>query len=89
MNQAPTPRSNDPFGSNPLTRRELQILQLLVRGLSNKEIATALCLSDQTIATHMKSIFDKLGVHNRLMAVRVGIDLGIIDLNKEDRRERW
>ncbi|HEY7348864.1 MAG TPA: response regulator transcription factor [Ktedonobacterales bacterium] len=80
-----TPANTIPF----ITPRELQVLQWLACGLSNKEIAAALCLSDKTVATHMKSIFDKLGVHNRLMAVRVGQKLGLIDLNNEDpERER-
>lgn len=42
-----------------ITPRESQVLQLLASGLSNKEIAAALCLSDKTVATHMKSIFEK------------------------------
>jgi DNA-binding NarL/FixJ family response regulator len=75
-----------------ITPRESQVLQLLASGLSNKEIAAALCLSDKTVATHMKSIFEKLGVHNRVLAVRAGQDLGLLTLTSnipsEQERER-
>ncbi len=71
-----------------LTRRELQVLQLLASGLQNKEIAATLCLSDHTVATHVKSILSKLGARNRLMAARIGLDLGLIDLKRERERER-
>ena len=73
----------DPSNSNYLTHRERQILQLLANGLSNKEIATVLCLSDQTVAAHLRTIYDKLGVHNRLLAVRVGEKRGIISADDE------
>jgi LuxR family maltose regulon positive regulatory protein len=63
-----------------LTRRELQILQLLAQGFTNRQIATTLCLSDKTVAVHMKSIFSKLDVHNRVLAVRVGQKLGLLSL---------
>ncbi len=81
MRWTPSPFADTP---NPdhLTQREHQILQLLANGLSNKEIAAALCLSDKTVGTHMKSLFDKLGVHNRVMAVRAGERLGLINADE-------
>jgi DNA-binding NarL/FixJ family response regulator len=71
--------------SNPhdLTHREQHILRLLANGLSNKAIATTLCLSHQTVATHLKTLYDKLGVHNRVMAVRAGHKLGLISADEE------
>ncbi len=76
--------------SNPnhLTQRERQILQLLAQGLSNKAIATALCLSEKTIGTHMKSIFEKMGVHNRVAAVRAGERLGLINAGEESEPDQ-
>ncbi len=53
-----------------LTRREYTVLHLLAQGLTNKEMATQLCLSDQTVGTYLKSLYRKLDVHNRVMAVR-------------------
>jgi DNA-binding NarL/FixJ family response regulator len=49
-----------------LTRRELQIVQTLTEGLTNKEIATAFGISEYTVKHHLAKIYDKLGVYNRL-----------------------
>ncbi len=73
----------DPSNPNHLTHRERQILQLLADGLSNKAISATLCLSDQTVATHLRTIYGKFDVHNRLMAVQVGQKLGTISTDEE------
>ncbi len=62
----------------PLTDREAEILQLIGQGLSNKEISDRLYLSTNTIKTHLRNIFGKLGVNNRIQAVARGRTLGII-----------
>jgi two-component system, NarL family, response regulator LiaR len=54
--------------SNALTGRELQVLRLLVDGSSNQKIAEALCLSPETVKTHMRNIMDKLAVTDRTQA---------------------
>lgn len=54
--------------SNALTTRELQVLRLLVEGSSNQKIAEALCLSPETVKTHMRNIMDKLAVSDRTQA---------------------
>jgi len=54
--------------SEDLTEREWEILRLLVEGLSNKEIASALCITVNTVETHLRHIYEKLGVRNRLLA---------------------
>lgn len=51
-----------------LTRRELEVLQLLAMGLSNKEIAYRLVLSPRTVKAHLRSIYRKFGVRNRTSA---------------------
>lgn len=61
-----------------LTRREHEVLHGLAEGLTNKEIARLLCVSEQTIATHVKALFRKLEVHNRLLAVRAGEQRGLL-----------
>lgn len=52
-----------------LTPRETEILELISRGLSTKEIATQLQLSDRTVGSHLRKIYDKLQVHSRSAAV--------------------
>jgi DNA-binding NarL/FixJ family response regulator len=66
-----------PSASAALTERELEVLRLLARGLSNKLIARELVVSEKTVKTHVSSILAKLGVRDRtqaaLLAVREGI----------------
>jgi len=63
----------------PLTDREFEVLGLLASGFSNEEIAAALFVSLNTVKTHLKNIFGKLGVTSRLQAtVRAG-HLGLLD----------
>jgi DNA-binding NarL/FixJ family response regulator len=64
----------------PLTEREIQVLQLLARGLANKQIAVSLEISEHTVKFHVSSIYAKLGVTNRTEAVRSGIQHGLIVL---------
>ena len=52
-----------------LTRRELEVLELLVAGLTQSEVARRLVISPKTVGTHTERIFKKLGVHNRAQAV--------------------
>jgi DNA-binding NarL/FixJ family response regulator len=61
-----------------LTEREGQVLQLLARGLANKQIAFELNISEHTVKFHISSIYTKLGVTNRTEAVRVGIQEGLV-----------
>lgn len=64
----------------PLTKREVEILQVISRGLSNSEAADVLGLSRATVRTHLEHIYEKLEVGNRVEAVTEGIRHGIIDL---------
>ncbi len=61
-----------------LTRRELEVLQLLADGQANKEIARALGVSPNTVKTHLARLFEKLGASSRTAAIARGRDLGII-----------
>jgi LuxR family maltose regulon positive regulatory protein len=65
----------------PLTERELEVLQLIAAGLSNREIADALVVAVGTVKAHTASIYGKLGVHSRTRAVAEAQRLGIGDLN--------
>lgn len=63
-----------------LTNREVQVLQHVANGLSNKETAVALGIGEETVKGHLRNIMDKLGAHNRTHAATIGIQRGIIDL---------
>ncbi len=63
-----------------LTARELEVLQLLTHGRSNRAIAEELCLSDRTVQAHLTSIFAKMQVSSRLEAVLAGIRRGWLTL---------
>ena len=64
----------------PLTAREVQVLELLAEGLPNKVIAARLGISDQTVKFHVAAIISKLGASNRTEAVRHAVRRGLIDL---------
>jgi DNA-binding NarL/FixJ family response regulator len=64
----------------PLTRREIDVLELLAEGLPNKSIAARLGISDQTVKFHVASICGKLGAANRTDAVRRAVRRGLISL---------
>jgi DNA-binding CsgD family transcriptional regulator len=64
----------------PLTAREVEVLQLLAEGLPNKSIAARLGISDQTVKFHVASICGKLGAANRTQAVRLAVRRGLISL---------
>jgi DNA-binding CsgD family transcriptional regulator len=61
-----------------LTRREIEILGLVARGMSNREIAGKLFVSENTVKTHCARAFDKLGARRRTQAVQLGKELGLL-----------
>jgi DNA-binding NarL/FixJ family response regulator len=63
-----------------LTSREVGVLELVAKGLSNKEIGATLFVSEDTIKTHLKHVFTKLGVGDRTEAALLAIQRGIINL---------
>jgi DNA-binding NarL/FixJ family response regulator len=75
---APTDGAGEPGDLDPLTPRELEVLDLLAQGLSNKRIAVRLGISDQTVKFHVAAICGKLGAVNRTDAVRRAIRRGIV-----------
>lgn len=66
--------------AEPLTPREIEVLELLAEGLANKAIAARLSISDQTVKFHVASICAKLGAANRTEAVRTAIRRGLVPL---------
>ncbi|MFN8723178.1 MAG: response regulator transcription factor [Rhodospirillales bacterium] len=63
-------------GGPPLTKRERQILEFLLKGSSNKEIARALELEEVTVKMHVRGVFRKLGARNRTQAAMRAVELG-------------
>jgi len=61
-----------------ITPRELEILELIASGLSNREIAEKIFVSENTVKTHSSRLFDKLGARRRTQAVQLGKQAGLI-----------
>ena len=61
-----------------ITRRELEILELIAQGLSNREIANKLFVSENTVKTHSSRLFDKLSARRRTQAVQIGKEMGLL-----------
>ncbi|WP_367872273.1 response regulator [Luteolibacter sp. Populi] len=78
--QAVAARLADRLIRPSLTPRELDVLRLVCRGRTNKEMASAMFISEETVKTHMKSLFQKLDVHDRAEAVSVSLQRGLIRL---------
>ena len=64
----------------PLTAREMEVIQLMAQGLANKQIALSLSISEHTVKFHLSSLYAKLGISSRTEAVKRGIELGLISL---------
>lgn len=64
-----------------LTGRELQVLELIVKGRSNKEISTELSISEATVKSHINSLLSKLGVSDRTQAATTALQRGIVHLD--------
>lgn len=73
----------DPY--EPLSKREMEVLAQLTRGLSNKEIANELGISHQTVKNHVTSILRKLGVEDRTQATLYALRRGWVRLQDEDK----
>lgn len=71
---------NDEALLEPLTERESEVLALLAQGKTNKEIASALIISERTVKFHITAILGKLGAGNRTEAVTIAAQRGLVDL---------
>jgi DNA-binding NarL/FixJ family response regulator len=67
-----------PAGLDQLTPRQVEVLRLVARGMTNAEIAETLFLSRRTVHAHLRAIFHKLAVGNRSAATRYAIQAGLL-----------
>lgn len=85
VKEVPVPLESPPFAVNEaqlklhgITKRELEILELIADGLSNREIADRLFVSENTVKTHSSRVFDKLSAKRRTQAVQIAKEIGLI-----------
>jgi DNA-binding NarL/FixJ family response regulator len=76
----PAERRPEPDALDDLTQREMDVLRLAAKGMSNREIAQALVISVRTVQTHLNNIFNKVGVGSRTEAVIHALRKGWITL---------
>jgi NarL family two-component system response regulator LiaR len=72
--------SDLPPAEEPLTEREVEVLQLIAQGLSNQEIADTLVVGERTVSTHVSNILDKLHLANRTQAALYALRKGLASL---------
>jgi NarL family two-component system response regulator LiaR len=75
--------AQEPLTPSPLTEREVEILQLLAKGVENKEIARLLFVREATVRTHVSNILGKLQLANRVQATLYALKKGIAQLDSE------
>ncbi len=81
LNEFRQPSKNEnhlPGTKNELTPREIEVLELIVQGETNKEIAAALCIAEDTVKIHLRNILEKLHLQNRIQAAVYAVRQGLV-----------
>jgi DNA-binding NarL/FixJ family response regulator len=77
LRRAPGPANDErEEGLGSLTAREREVLNLLARGLSNRDIAEELVITNKTVKNHLSRIYEKIGVHSRAEAIALWLGVG-------------
>src|SRR2546430_6231974 len=76
------------FPAPALTTRELEVLKLVAKGMSNREIADELYISENTVKNHVRNILEKLHLHSRMEAVIYAVRERLLDIRDDDEGER-
>jgi NarL family two-component system response regulator LiaR len=74
-----------PHPPEPLTEREAEVLRLVARGYSNREMASILQISDSTLKTHVKHVLAKLNLASRTQAALYALRIGLADVDADVR----
>lgn len=82
------PQPAPPKELDDLTERELDVFRLIARGLSNAEIGQELYISDTTVKTHITHILQKLSLRDRVQAVVLAYETGVLDADAQTPRTR-
>lgn len=88
INKFSTLRSNRPDGRSGLSGREIEILELLTQGATNKEVARTLFIAENTVKVHLKNILEKLQLRNRQQAAAYAVQHGLVTELKENSRNQ-
>jgi DNA-binding NarL/FixJ family response regulator len=72
------------YPSPTLTNRELEVLKLVAKGMSNREVADQLFISDNTVKNHVRNILEKLHLHSRMEAVLYAVRERLLDIREDD-----